>query len=44
MKNWKLIDNDIISDTDIFKVETTKNKLGMSILINRKGNNMTIFE
>jgi hypothetical protein len=44
VKNWKLIDNNIINDTDILKVETTKNKFGMSILINRKGNNITIFE
>lgn len=44
VKDWKLIDNNIINNTDILKVETTKNKSGMSILINRKGNNITIFE
>lgn len=44
VKDWKLIDNNIINNTDILKVETTKNKSGMSILINRKGNIITIFE
>lgn len=44
VKDWKLIDNNINNNTDILEVETTKNKFGMSILINRKGNEITIFE
>jgi hypothetical protein len=44
VRDWKLIDNNITNNTDILKVETTKNEFGMNILINRKGNNVTIFE
>lgn len=44
VKDWRLIDNNIITNTNILKVETAKNKFGMSIFINRKGNNITIFE
>ena len=44
VKNWKLIDNHINNNTDTLKVEITKNNVGMSIFINRKGNNITIFE
>jgi hypothetical protein len=44
VKDWKLSNNNINNNTDILKVETTKNQFGMSILINRKGNKITIFE
>ena len=44
VKDWKFIDNNIINNKDILKVETIKNEFGMNILINRKENSVTIFE
>lgn len=44
VKDWKLIDNKIAHNTDILEVENTKNKYGMSIFVNRKGNYITIIE
>ena len=45
VKDWKIIgNNNITNNIDTLKIETTKNNLGMNILINRKGNKITIFE
>lgn len=44
VKKWQFIDNETITnDTDTLKIETTKNSLGMNILINIKGSSITIF-
>jgi hypothetical protein len=45
VKDWRFIENNkITNNVDTLEIETAQNNFGMNILINRKGNSITIFE